>query len=592
MALKLLYAIGAGVLSVWWLSFYPSEGPPIERLIPSSARVAFLVRDGHFLIEKLPESRALQELLQDVDVNTLFDAQARRDKLLAEWRKLPSFVQWLFPPDADGLQPLLGRDSALAVFPALPPEAGQRKGLQPVLLLARLSGARGQLLRVASRFAKLPRGVQMFDLGGGLVACGIDGAQPARPLTPVSLALARPSPSRGEGTFVATLVLQPPKPDEKKDLPPVLQHQWELLRDEGVPEPVLKALKQPPALSELFGISQPPAEVRVNFYAKENGSLNARGWLDRQLPQPCLSPSGSLEKPSVYASAFIPLDAHACFLRFIESDMRLRKIPPPRVAGRPQQTFTKGQKNWIRRFQDLSEQNFDLDRALWPAAGHVVEATIGQPPPGINPAGYGLLNLALPFNGKHTDARDAFGALIGARWDLFDKEPRDGEPTPYVRRMRHPAFDRYVLATGQITAPSWTLTDKALLITSDAGPFALRDKSASPPPEPFAQRPGKSYFLKIDGQRLAATSEALADAYYQDWEDEIGPAEFLEQCPNRDARVHLAGKLTHLLGSLSINATPDAEDNGTHLDIVWNPGSLASSKPKKQEEESVPAPPP
>jgi len=168
-----IYALASGSFCVWLAAFMPSEGPRLTAYIPSNAEAVMHVRDGASLLALLRDSPAWLEFKADPDANELFHLADNFERQLARHEQLPAVVRRLFPATLAGLHPLFGHEWAFVRLQVQSEEA--RPGL---LLLTRLSGSRGMLGRLALSFVKAPKNIRFFDLGGGLVALGVDGATP------------------------------------------------------------------------------------------------------------------------------------------------------------------------------------------------------------------------------------------------------------------------------------------------------------------------------------------------------------------------------------------------------------------------------
>jgi len=577
--LKWLYALSSGAFCVWLASFAPAEGPAIHKFIPAGATAIIHVRSGAELLERLPQSPALSELLSDPDVNTLFSPLQRREKILAQHGKAPAPARWLFPAELDSLLPLAGRDFAVATVPSPPDEERDPKSGAPLLLLTHLSGARGQLIRIGATFAKLPKRAKFFDLGGGLVAIGLNGAKPEvaskEPPTLRTVASA-------EGTKpLCRIVLNPAAALQRKRQTVSVSGQLEILRSENIPPAVLDALSDPPRAHQIFGFEQPPERLEIDVF-NSGGALQLSGCLDGKMDAPPLSPKTAAADSKIFADAFLPLNLRMLFLKYIEGEMRLKSTPG----------LTTKQRRWMRRFDNLADREVDLDKDLWPAAGHAFYLAIQDPTDDLNPAGYGLIRASLPFDGTNRKARNAVGEIVRERWEyLFDGAASKSIKPPYVRRIRSDNADRYVLVTGQITAPSWTVAPEQIAITSDAGPFALMEhEAAALPANPWQRGASRPYYIRLDGPRLARTAEAIASWWYGALEDEIGAHEFLDRHPNAQLEIQLIKKLTRLLGKFSIELQPDASGKSATLKGSWQPEKMA--EPVAAEEDAAPPPPP
>jgi len=587
LALKWSYALGTGALSVWIVSFAPGEGPSASAFLPKNATAAVLVRRGEDLLHALPRSERVRELLNDPDLNALYSIRDRREKFRSQYAKAPVVARWLFPDELSSLFPLIGRDFVIASV-ALAKQDGQdgaaeksRRTPQPLLFITRLSGARGQLIRMGATFAKLPKGVRYFDLGGGLVAFGIDGAAPnnAATVAQASATAARP---------LARIMLKPADALALRQRQSVTTSgQLEILRAEGIPPAVLDALIDPPHVHEILGLSRSPDELVLDLALAADGSIQAAGTLAGNIPLPARIPvpASTEQKEKVFADVFLPFSIRALFLKYIEGEMRLKTTPG----------LTTRQRRWSRRFDNLAEREVDLDKDLWPAVGHGFYLAIQDPTDDLNPAGYGLIRASLPFHGENIKARNAAGEIVRERWDyLFDgAAPKTIKP-PYIRRVRKEESDRYILVTGQITAPSWTVTQHEVELTSDAGPFALmeQEEAAAVPSRwkkaNFAE--AAPYYLRLDGPRMARTVEAIASWYFGALEDEIGAHEFLDRHPNVELEMQVIKKLTRLLGTFSLELTPNADGKPAAVTAAWKPGSMA--EPVAKEEDAAAPPPP
>jgi len=580
--LKLAYAIVTGCFSAWLASFAPAEGSPIAAFIPATAAASIQIRDGGMLLREVPENSVLQSLLDDPDIETLYGLKERRDELLAKYANLPAPVRWLFPPTIDGMMPVFGRDfaaAALASGDADTASDGRSRG-KPVLAFVRLSGARGLLVRLALRFAPAQKSTRFFDLGGGLIAVGFEGGAPAASPQLPKETRAPKAPEAQEALARVTLRPQAFKAVEHKVLSVRIFPQLDLMRGDGVPENILSALQQPPSLSEMFGAKELPSSIDVELFRNEGGGFAARGTLAGDLPAPTVAPNAP--DVTVFDEMFLPINAEAAFLRYLESEMHLQGATP---------TLSKGQRRWSRRLFNMEEREVDLHTQLWPAFGSALYLTVQDPPDDINTVSYGVIKACVPFDGRHERARYAAGELAREKWDdLFDGPAPKSTKPPFVRRVKGKDFERYVLMTGQINAPSWTLSDNLFCFTSDAGPFAVRDAGGALPAPPWKAASAPAYFVKFDGPRSATTAEALADVYFSTKEDALGAHEFLAQYPNAELQIKLVGKLTRLLGKISVEIKPDAQTHSSSISGIWTPATAVITEQKQ--EEAVPPPPP
>lgn len=620
-SLKLGYALGAGLLSVWVASFAPAEGPPIAAYLPADAGAVLQLRSGTEFLRALADNKGLQAFLNDPDVNAVWAPLATRDETLAKLKQAPAIVRWLFPPALASTIPLVGHE-CIAAFP-FPLQEGAGGG--PALFFTRLSGSRGHLVRLAAHFAKLPRGVRFFDLGGGLAALGFGGAEPKQVAERLrgtggdarATAGAEPDqPKReeggekggagdaeyrkdrldGENLFLARLTILPHAAAAREQLASAYP-QYGQLRSEGLPESVLRALLKPPGVWEMCNLSRPPARIRLDFFSTPPGGFRARGRLEGvALPAAAIPPRAAANRET-FAEAVLPVDIRACFLSYLESEMRLRKddvapLPLPlregagegetATSGTPVQ-LARGQRRWSHRFSELADAGVDLERDLWPALGHTLHVSVCPDP--LDVAGYARLDGSLLFEGAKTEARDAAAELIRQRWDgaVFEGPPPPNEKPPYVKHARDERGDRYLLNTGRLLVPAWVLSQRRLFFTSNAGFAALRNPALLREPPaleqdavpggdaPASAAPG--YYLRLDGPSLAPTVERVTTLLYDELEEDMKSSDFLARYPDAALNVRLAAKIACLLGRLSIAVRPEPGKDSAAVELAWTPGA-------------------
>ncbi|MCY3023475.1 MAG: hypothetical protein NTW87_31230 [Planctomycetota bacterium] len=473
------------------------------------------------------------------------------------------------------------------------PDAGggskHPRTVTPVLVFTRVSGSLGQLVRMAAPLARLPRHVRFYDLGGDLVAVGINGAQPAAP--PLSFSASSsggPAVPTQTARLIARVVIAPASLRGQRvesRLPPA---QYEQLRQGGVPESVLHALQQPPAVTEMLNMTPAPARICLDLCPTAEGGFTASGRMVGRIAAPpaagaTIAGKMPQSRTSVFAEALLPLDVRACFLRYLVSQM---------APGKDPAMLARGQRRWSHRFSELEGRDVDLDRDLWPAFGHALHFSLEEDK--LDPAGYALLSGSVPLAGDVQAAREAAEELIRERWsgDVFDGAIPSHVKPPYVKLVKEPAFDHYLLNTGQLGVPSWVIAPHVFAFTSNVGPYALRDPSSLPRPSAApAAPPATSYFLWADGPRLAPTVERLATAYYDSLEEDFGnPKEFLAHYPDVPLYVRLWRKLTGLLGRFRLEIRPEAGGEAAMIHIAWTPGTTAVPAPEQTD--AAPPPPP
>jgi len=587
--LKLIFALTSGLFCCAIAAFAPSEGPSLRTLIPPNASLVFHIRDGQTLYAALAQTQAFSEVVHDPDSSALLrlkspdnsrraPADIFRETLeslggekLSPWQR--SLVKWFIPPEPEGLFPYAGRDSALILLPT-PVDDGPlllgekpRRPAPPMLVFTRVSGVRGLGLRLVifARSFKTraqPASEELFDLGGGLVALGRRGARPSFE-TPVtdgnSSATAKTPLPVARLTLGAELW--------KSQLAPLENSGVDTLKFQGVPDEVIAAIVRPPPLQQLFAIKNPPSSVILDFFG-DGRSLTARGLITGAhlpaLPKVPLSSTGNIaqdNEPPI-GEGFLPLDLRAFFLRHVASEM----------------ASSRGQRRWLARFDDLDSIDADLE-TLWPVFGQTIHFSINSPPRESDTMGYALVNGTIPFDGSKIRAR---GLL------------RDFARTfPEIRPQRARGGDRFVFESSSIFRPAITVTERELLITSNAGPAIFRDALPETAPVVSAKTPPpSSYFIRFDGERLSPTAEKGMVVHLDELEEKIGTREFMAQYPEPEVYVRLARKLTRLLGKFSLKIQP-LENADARINIEWTPASIvAPDAPKKPPAEDVAAPPP
>ncbi len=623
--LKLSYAFLAGALAVWVVSFTPSPGPELTQFVPARAGVVVHIRSGATLLTDLSTSPTLLELIKDPDFSQMFakireqqsghsnptptsspdnsspdksstiSAQLSRQytaSLARTPKLLRAFLKRKFPPEISSLFPLAGKEIIFAkLVPELNPEQveAHRKPAPQTLLITRVSGGPGMLVRMLSHFSKNSQ-THLYDLGGDVIAIGFNGAAPGSGrTTPLEKELAADSML---GKPLARITVFPPILEGKlgddadyteTPLAPYLQ---------ALTESVLQSLLRPPKVSDMLGLSETPHDIRIDIF-ETPGGLAARGEINGGVPAlPTGIPDPSTEQrisidtdPNTkpYLEGVLPVNAQACYLAFTASQLRPQEKevdpaaqpPDPTLVKKPR-GLSKAQRKAIEQIGYLQDHDIDLDTDFWPALGKAVHFRMDDPPPDLSPTGYGLLRLAAKFDGANETARHAAGELTHSFWDMFDGAPYRGVHTPYIRRFAASDHDCYVLATGEIFAPTWCVAPKSFSATSDAGSFALMRNGPQilpPPPAASFPPPPTAYFLKLDGRRIAPSIETYNSNHDSDLEKDLGSQAFLAKYPDAELHSAIARKLCGLLGNLFVEITPTSGGKGI-LKVDWKPGSV------------------
>ena len=597
--LKLIYAVIAGALSVCILSFAPAEGPPINRFVPAQAGIVLQIHDGDSLLRILfRENPNARELLSDPDVKDLFgEYLSKSDEALENLRQLPVILRRLIPATREGLFPFAGNECAVAM--SIPPESPRTRQF---VVFTRVSGAQGQLARIAARFATLPKNMKVFDLGGDLLALGFNGGAPAlNAAAGIKSDTALTAQAGQSASFPGALALGrltvypghfPSRQKSVRKIP---------VKEPGVPVDgflndtvdenfIAEYLTKPASAAEMLNLKQIPDEIELEFFSRPDAiTAAASGWVRghisggvfkeplRMFDENASSDTaGSGEKPA-FAEGTLPFNAKPCFINYLQDAMQSRR----------------SKQRWLGCFDDLEDQGISLDRDLWPAMGGVMHFTFQDAPENLTLGEYGVLKGSFEFDGMRPRARLAAGELVRGRWEVLDGRGDAPIKSQYVRRMHTENSDRYVLVTKQIMAPMWTVSGHEFSLVSDAGPFALLDKSPENPGPPAAPKKldgslAASYFLRLNGPRMASKVEAWATLYFDTLEEDMGTPDFLDVYPDAAARIRVARKLSRFLGQVEVHVTPSA--NGTSADIQgsWIPGSLAEPAAPKAEDVAPP----
>jgi hypothetical protein len=601
-AAQLAYALAGGVFCVWLSSFVPTEGPPLLRFVPDDAVLIVHARDGYELM-RLHRHPALQEFLADDDVRLLLDPMKYPLDALNAYEKAPEWLRGFVPATPEGLYPFVGREWALARLPAAR-DADAATGKQPkpqALFLTRVSDARGELARLALRFAPRHKNIVCYDLGAGLIAVGFNGAQPSQPHD-VSTPSPLDEPQPSLRVVLRPRELFPMRLREEGD-PAILSSFQFLELEEFLPPSVAKALVSPPAAREMFALETLPERIELNLFGTAGGGLHATGnWIGPQPPLPGAASGAAAAKDGpapkgVYAEAFLPFDARAGLLKWFESRLRIKKSAV---------SLTREQRRWQLRFNNLDLRAVDLEEDLWPAFGVGLHLVVQDPPEDMRTTPYGILNVSLPFNGLHEESRHSLGELIRQRWErLLDAGQKTTEKQ-HVRRVASADFDGYLLVKDKQIAPyAWVVSNDRIAITSNAGPFSRIDPAAATQ-KIFEQAPAlnkfSSYFARFDGQRLASTAEMFVEYWHDSLEEDLGAAEYSSRYEHVDAHIRLSGKLSRLIGRFALEINPRGADQA-EIDLIWVPGSLSAPAapipaaapepvPEDDSPAPVPAPPP
>jgi hypothetical protein len=537
--LAALYLALAGAVSVWLAAQMPSQGPLLDPFLPSDCLMVLRVKDGDRIWRALESDPGVRGIWTDDEFQRLTGLAEKLRRGREDWGRRPAPVRWFVSPDRAGLHLVLGGESALALLsPEEPPDAAAGRREPAVLLLTRLQGARGGLLRIAARLAAgRKRAGPWRDLGGGLVAIGLRGAQPAS-------AASSPAGSTVPADAMAEICIYP------QAIAAARHVTWTEL------------FEATPSLSELLTLPRPPDEVRICLRPLPDGGLAGEGrWLG-PLPQPPAPaplmaprlPEGALPMLDLLA----PLQPRGAFWRWLQDQMNASE---------------KSRRRWESRLGRLAEANVDLERDLWPDFGRTLRLQV-LPPPESAAAEQALVSFSLPFAARDASLR-ALAALAQVTGNgVFEGAPPPDVKRPYFVRVAKGDIQYFVSVRGAYMRPTWAVSGRALAFISDAGAEAL---TSGPPPLSAAPEAGPEgwplFRLRADGSRLAPHFGALAQMELEDLRDELGAAEFLRRYPDEGATAALVEKLARLAGELEAElraAAPGATASGS-ITIRWRP---------------------
>jgi hypothetical protein len=561
-----VYLFGATVVSLLLASPMPTEGPPLTVYVPAESIVYVHVRDGDALLRALETSDAGRALWEDAE----FQRRTRLKEKLDELRRnvAGNFVlHRLLAVDRAGLRFVIGGEMALAVLPPLPDAKPGDEA--PVMLFARVHGWRGALIRAAASISTLfektrdpgSKDGRLRSLGGNLVAMLSYHAPPLVAAPAGGSTVATP------GTFF-----------EFHIRPGVI----------GAAQPVswLQGFPVNPTLTDYLALPRPPDKVSVFLRWQEGGGVA----LDGEWHGPLAAAEAAAALPAVElakdATPMLdlraPLNARHAFHLWLDQEMK---------------SSAKAHRRWEERLGEVADAGVDLERDLWPNVGHTLRLQIIPPPEGSgSDQAVALASFPLRTQGF---ARRALAEMARAYGEgLYDgKEPRDAR-RPYFVRLQRGELERYVWVRGTYLRPEFLVGEGALAFTSDAGAMALMPNAPGLAPEnsgtdqtsglspnsPSAPAVGPAQAdrlryrtvlrLRVDGERLAPQIAALVQRNLEDERDEMGAAEFLAKYPDERAVWGLAGKITRLVGDLSLELCAPGKPGGDERGALrgrWRP---------------------
>lgn len=545
------YILGASVLSVLVVSFVPRIGGPIAPHLPKDAMALLHVRDGNEIWRLLESDAGLQDVWEDVELqrrtNWRLDLDRARDELASN-----PVTRNLLSLDREGLQFVLGGEAALAILPRPPTDKfdddpAQKRKLKPeTVLFIRLQGARGALVRMVAALFSRKWKAKWNDLGSGLIAIGSKGARLAG-----GSGDADEQRSTDVGRTLARLTLNPHALR--------LATAGQILSLGGISN-------QTPRWFQVFGAKGYPDEVAVEFRPSQSGGIMVVGTWRGPLPEveapaPMIGTGQTPDQQPVF-EARVPLSARAAFLRYLDSQLN---------SGSDRRR-DKNRRRWESRMLRLAEANVDLEKDLWPFTGKTLRLRIVPPPEG-SATGQPLVLASLPLK-PTSDTRTALTELFRVRWKgLYEGRVPGKAKRPYVKLKRTGKTESYMLVKGSFTRTMWLVNEECISLVSDAVPLMLMPRLAKEKP---TGEKGAVFVLRSNGMQLAPHVGALTQMFLEDWRDDIGAAEFVDEVPDEDAVVRLAATISRASGRITclLIAQPD-RTRSNHGTIVgsWEPQS-------------------
>ena len=514
------YVMIATVVCVTAAAFMPRIGGPIAPHLPENAVAFAHLRDGNAVWRALETNAGLLAVWMDPEFQRLTGLKEKRDNARKKLSETP-VVRDLVTPDREGLRFLIGGEVAVALYPS-ESHGTENDGDQKLsgLLFLRLQGARGALIRMAAAFAPRREKAEWHDLGGGLIALGTRADKKGGPpLLPEANA---------ERASVELLF----RPRLMKIA------SFKELRSLG------DAVFQAPDWFEVLGAGSRPKQISVRFTAAAGGGLMMRGVWDGALPK--TSPAAPLIDPGLPEDARplievrMPIDAQAAFLRHLHAELG----------------SDKKRRRWAVRLARLEEAGVDLDRDLWPAAGHTLRLILAPPVEG-SATEQAVVLASMPLRAT-TEARRALAEFFRVRWrGFYDGRAPGGAKRPHVIRRAMGDTDQYMLVKGSFTRSMWLVVPEAISFISDAVPLGLMPRLAE---SGLWRAPSDSdaiFSLRSDGDRMAIHVAALTQMHLEDRRDDMGAAEFIERFPDMGAITQLAETISRATGSISVTLRAD-----------------------------------
>jgi hypothetical protein len=583
---KIAYVVSAAAISLFFAAHAPSEGAPIADFLPSDAIWMAHVRDGGELLDffdRAPGAENLKERIlvlpfgrkKDAPEKTVGEARAELHLRLSV---LPvSFRNELFRAlsgewAAVGLMESDLPSESRAQTAAKEKQAGDAKDRR--LWFVRLRGGAGALLRLAIHFhaSRETDSTRWFDLGGGLIAYGLGGAQPR---TWSSFHRRTKSPTH-----------QTPRPPS---LPVVFDaasalvkiHLWPQARAwtdvAGLSSPTTLALIPARADEPETAEDDPPAgrQTRMNDGKKKSpapvfllrGVFGGRPTASASVEPLLFAPTADADAPIVVAH--LPFNAQAAFEAHLASQHN--------QGG-------KSARRWQAGLEQLREEGVDLSVALWSKTAPALFLQI-SPPALEAESKFPVLQCSLPFLPQTPQASAALRAaaktLIRSRWERFyEQRPPANAKKPCVRFFSLPAEDRHVILPGNFSCSLLTVGDGGAAFVSDAGFDGLlraENHAAWPRIVPVNRQPRSNgcateanFFLAYDGMRLTSVATALVEAHFAKLRKDRSAADFEKKYPNPDAWVTFASAAAAFSGRLHL-----ALDDKSQISGFWQIGFQA-----------------
>jgi len=520
------YLLGASLLCAVLVIHVPKPGTSMRALLPNDAEIFIHIQDFKGNWDDIKNHPAFQALLNQPDTGPLLrkalekgdlgqllleDLGGGTSEALLEKRRKAEAPAFLVPRTLQGLLTNFDGEIALAVWPSKRSTANQENPPPQMLLLFRVQGWRGAVLRaflplIHRKMQRDRHPFQFYDFGGDLLGVASEGTpwrDSSKPLAPEEL----PAPET-----IAEMAYRPaPRPPDPKAIWAHLLGYYDVVD-----------------WMQAFGLPRRGFDLQLNFRTDGAGGLIGEGTWKGTLP-PSRAPAplltGSLEeKPEAFFEAILPFQAGDFFDLWVAKDCKTRK----------------GKRAWIGdmaregRFLKLSRNGVDLDEMLWPACGSPFCVKL-YPPDANATVGLPQALASLPFESS-AQSEYAFNQLLGVCTRGYIPNPKKGQERPYVRPFERGNQTLYALLRKDPPVPLWLFGENHWSFILDSG---IQPQIFKPVLEPVPQEKGSwpIFYVRSNGARLAKHAKFFPMLLPDDGDDETTAMELLEQQGDTEEKV-------------------------------------------------------